>query len=32
MSFIRLGPQDGLYYEHHLPASAAVPLLFSSTP
>ena len=23
MSFIRLGPQDGLYYEHHLPASAA---------
>lgn len=23
MSFIRLGPQDGLYYEHHQPASAA---------
>jgi pimeloyl-ACP methyl ester carboxylesterase len=23
MSFIRLGSQDGLYYEHHLPASAA---------
>jgi len=23
MSYIRLGPQDGLYYEHHLPASDA---------
>ena len=23
MSFFRLGPQDGLYYEHHLPADAA---------
>ena len=23
MSFLRLGPEDGLYYEHHLPADSA---------